>query len=549
MDTNFDTQPPAATSDLSARPKVREQCIRGIRYLYEDYPYWDRYKQQMRHRRFYIGHYESEFIFKFSKPYIKRRNENLINQLSVFDDVKVYSHQYIGATYLLDQIANKTGVFDDLKSIFPDNYLQILSLAYYMVIEDSNALYKYPAFAKKHVLPFQNNLSSQRISELLSSIDDNSMSKFFVNQTKRRIDDEYFAYDITSISSYSKNIELVKYGHNKDDDNLAQVNIAIIVGEKSLLPVYYRILPGNINDVTTIKKFILDTQFLNLPNLKFVMDRGFYSSENISELHQNGYKFVMGIKTNIKFISKQIEDIVDILDSNKYYSADHDVCCTTKTTFINLKNISTVHKQSEKSKFRLFIHIYYDSDRAASDKKEFRQKIHHAIKNINQGTASKDETKFLAKYSTYIPQNNNKFTLDINNELIDKKESTFGYFALVSNYVSDPVNALTIYRDKDFVEKAFYSLKNRLHLTRTSVHSTENLEGFVFIKFIALILTSYIHKQMKTSLLYSKYTMYELLAELDIISLCKYSNNKSHFSEITSKQVDIYKLLNIEPIN
>jgi transposase len=133
-------------------------------------------------------------------------------------------------------------------------------------------------------------------------------------------------------------------------------------------------------------------------------------------------------------------------------------------------------KKTEKSKFKLYIHIYYDNERAASDKKEFINKIHNAIKCTKQGTATKEEKYLLSKYSTYIPSNHDNFTLVINDELIDKKLSTFGYFVLVSNYINDPVNALTIYRDKDFVEKSFYSLKNRLHLTRTSVHSTDNLQ-------------------------------------------------------------------------
>jgi transposase len=133
----------------------------------------------------------------------------------------------------------------------------------------------------------------------------------------------------------------------------------------------------------------------------------------------------------------------------------------------------------------------------------------------------------------------------MNDELIDKTMSKFGYFTLVSNYVSDPVKALTIYIDENLLDKAFYSVENRPNLTSIDTYSTDNLEGLIFTKFVALILTSYIHKQIKTSSLYHECTIFELLTELDIISLYKDSNNKSYFGEITSKQLDIYKLFDI----
>jgi transposase len=110
------------------------------------------------------------------------------------------------------------------------------------------------------------------------------------------------------------------------------------------------------------------------------------------------------------------------------------------------------------------------------------------------------------------------------------------------------VEALSIYRNKDFVEKSFLNLKNRLDFNRTHVYSTTNLEGLVFIKFISLILSSYINKQMIINNLYDKYTLKQVVNELDLISLYTYTNNKSHYSEITSKQLELYKLMNVAPI-
>jgi len=52
------------------------------------------------------------------------------------------------------------------------------------------------------------------------------------------------AYDTTSISSYSKGLKQVRYGYNKEGDYLPQINLALLFGEESNLPFYYRKLSG-----------------------------------------------------------------------------------------------------------------------------------------------------------------------------------------------------------------------------------------------------------------------------------------------------------------
>ena len=57
--------------------------------------------------------------------------------------------------------------------------------------------------------------------------------RFLRLQGKRRVEKEYWAYDSTSISSYSESLKQVKYGKNKDGEKLPQINLALIFGENS----------------------------------------------------------------------------------------------------------------------------------------------------------------------------------------------------------------------------------------------------------------------------------------------------------------------------
>ena len=117
----------------------------------------------------------------------------------------------------------------------------------------------------------------------------------------------------------------------------------------------------------------------------------------------------------------------------------------------------------------------------------------------------------------------------------------------MSNGIKDPVEALITYRTKDLIEKAFGNLKERLNMRRMSVASEENLEGKLFIQFIALIYLSYIKKAMDDNGLFKNYTMQEVLDELDIIEYYQQPGKQHHISEITEKQKKLYHYMAVDP--
>jgi transposase len=108
------------------------------------------------------------------------------------------------------------------------------------------------------------------------------------------------------------------------------------------------------------------------------------------------------------------------------------------------------------------------------------------------------------------------------------------------------MSALKIYRSKDMIEKAFGNLKERLNMRRTSVSSEENMEGKLFVQFVALIYLSYIKKTMSDHNLFKDYIMQELLDELDVIERFEQPGRRHRLSEITQKQKYLYQYLGVE---
>jgi hypothetical protein len=108
----------------------------GVTYAYESVSYWDKDKQQSRARRKCIGKLDPETRQIIST--IKRKM--VVSEETKRGPVPIVkeARSFYGATYLFDRIGEDTNVIGDLKNCFPDSYQQILSLAYYLIMEDKN---------------------------------------------------------------------------------------------------------------------------------------------------------------------------------------------------------------------------------------------------------------------------------------------------------------------------------------------------------------------------------------------------------------------------
>ncbi len=98
-----------------------------------------------------------------------------------------------------------------------------------------------------------------------------------------------------------------------------------------------------------------------------------------------------------------------------------------------------------------------------------------------------------------------------------------GFQALLSTRFKDLLEALQVYRDKDIVEKCFDDLKNSLDMKRLRMHSIETVDGRLFVQFIVLIFMSALRKEMRATKLIEKYTVRELLLEMDLLTKIRYA--------------------------
>lgn len=144
----------------------------GITYVYESSSYWDKKKKQPRSKRTLIGKINpktGEMIPTDGRcRHLSTEGKKQAQQKKVQEITKQQAareeedkqllagtrHTFCGATYLLDAIAEKTELSADLKRCFPKEYRQLLSLAYYLTLEDSSALSRFSRWAAIHEHPY-----------------------------------------------------------------------------------------------------------------------------------------------------------------------------------------------------------------------------------------------------------------------------------------------------------------------------------------------------------------------------------------------------------
>lgn len=259
----------------------------GITYVYEYTSFWDKEKKQSRNKQVCIGKLDSitgEFIpSKRLKP----------EQAIVRDPAVTASTEVIGPSIILDALSERLGLGKLLKFCFPQEHSQIQVMAHYLASQ-GGPLSHCETWCKSHAHSVE-ALTSQRISEILRTINTDKKQTFFIKWMDKVLEDDYLCYDITSISSYSELNEYIKYGHNRDLDKLPQLNLAILFGQKSRLPVYFERTPGNITDVTTLHNLLKTFKALESKTLHYVMDKGFYSKKNVDELLISRDKFILSV--------------------------------------------------------------------------------------------------------------------------------------------------------------------------------------------------------------------------------------------------------------
>ena len=480
--------------------------------------------------------------------------EPLAGNICPFD---FHDAKRFGSSYFLIQIAQKVGIINLLKQIFPKKWMFIMNLVLYILIKNDKMTHC-TFFINDYHTYRSCSMISQRISEFFDRLTLKQKTQFRKNWIKLVKENEYLALDITTVPSESELLEDVAPGRNTKRTKKEHFNICMLFGEKTYLPMYETIYHGSLTDVKTLQNTI--NEFCGLIGsfyFKLVMDRGFYSFENVNfMLSKKGLEFILGVPLTANYAKELIiKARNDVLNINNYIK--------TTSNGDNIRGIQFFIKPEEKD-FKIIDNndidkydksdllsafVYFNINRNQRNTNKLWNSISEAkteiLKNKNNITLYKNivDDFFIIKYD-----NNDKnkiIDILIDNNKVTERTKNYGYQIIITNSNLDVHETYCSYVKKDVVEKSFHHFKAYLGLDRPYVSGDRRLINKTFIIQLCQIIYCYIHKVMQDNDSFKKFSIKELikiLSQLQVFSI----GNQDFIKPITKQQQQIFKLFDID---
>ncbi len=199
-------------------------------------------------------------------------------------------------------VLEKNGILSSLKKIYPDLWKMILIFAMNRLIDPKpiksiDSWYEKTFLAKK----LEISASPKKMSGALKVIGMSwkSMLEFFDSIKENG---EIVIYDRSVIFSSSKDNPLLEIGHNKEHLLLPKVNILMAFSHERFMPMFFRIVPGSIHEITTINILLEELG----KDVILVLDKAFTSKKAFKKISKKA-NFISPLKRDSSIIDYDIK--------------------------------------------------------------------------------------------------------------------------------------------------------------------------------------------------------------------------------------------------
>lgn len=409
---------------------------------------------------------------------------------------------HAGATWALDQLVAQSPVGEALKWAFPQrrDYLKILSICYFIILNQDNNISKYETFAEVTRLPRGAPLAPSSISRVFRKIRNQQIETYFsffrdelLEQQEKYGDKNEItlALDSTSGSNYVINNLLNLERHRyEDEDNLPLINLLALTDYESGIAFFYRAYDGKVPAAKTVSQVISENAGLSLKNVVFVSDKGYSDAKNINDCLRNKLGFLFNVQCAMpdsfaqELIDGEKENLRDLNRMDwltKVFQITKEINWTFESDLVEGQVTSKKTKEST----ILYWHIYFNRQFAENARQGLIERIDRVREKIYNGEELDENELTLLEDVFEKHEEGDMISYTISNEKVDQKLRYKGYQMLVSDKISDARKAWCVYQERRILEDTFKTLKTRLSCVRNRVSDNESLIGKTFVQFLA----------------------------------------------------------------
>ena len=394
---------------------------------------------------------------------------------------------------VIEKVAREYELFSIAQKHFGQCAGLFMDLVAYLIIEEGNQGQHYPDYAYRHPL-FTDGmriLSDSTISNFLASITDDQITGFLDDWNENR--DHgcriYISYDSTNKNCQSGDIELLEFGKAKDAKNLPIFNVSLAYDKTNQVPLFYELYPGSINDVSQFIYLVDKALAYNYRNIGFILDRGYFSKENIQYMDVNDYQFIMMVKGCKPLVSGIVDQLRGSFEHRRQFALKGH----------SLSGCTVQRKLYEDDAKDRFFHVFFSPAKMAAERQKLNLKIDQMQQQIDKCVGK--VCQFGKPYTTYFD-----FNYDKNKQLlfaaekadvIEQEALRCGYFCIVTSEKMTAAQAYSLYRGRDISEKLFSADKSFIGSKSMCVHTQQAVQAKILIEFVALIIRNRIYNLLK----------------------------------------------------
>lgn len=461
----------------------------------------------------------------------------------------------IGAYVVLRRIIAEYHLDEMMADIIGKDSGLFLDLAVYTIVTENNAGQYYPDYAYNHPL-FTDKMkvySDSKVSDFIRGIHKSQSIEFLNRWNENRDHREkiYISYDSTNKNCQAGDIDFVEMGHAKDNKDKPVLNYSIAYDRNNREPLFYEMYPGSIVDVSQLQYMLEKTAGYGYRRVGFILDRGYFSRENIRYMDKCGYDFVIMMKGMKSLVSELVMKNKGTFEESRSHSIrDYKVSGTTVR--------ERMFASDEKDRY---FHIYYSERKRTAEREQLEEKIDRMAEFLKEqeGKRQFECPSALCHYfePIYHTEGDEKTFMFARErtDVIDEEIRLCGYFVIITSEKMSAGEALELYKSRDGSEKLFRGDKSYLGNRSFRVQGSESVSNKIFIEFVALIIRNKFYTYLKDQMHKSEkkenfMTVPAALRELEKIEMIKQSDGNYRMDhEVTAAQKEILKAFDMTARN
>ena len=401
----------------------------------------------------------------------------------------------VGAYFVLRKIIEEYNLVELLGGYFEQRDLGLfLDLAVYSIIAENNAAQYYPDYTYNHPL-FTNGMkqySDSTVSDFLNSVTDDQSIGFLNswNETRNHREKIYISYDSTNKNCQAGDIEMVEFGHPKVDVGQPVFNYAVAYDTHNQEPLFYEKYPGSLNDISQLQ-FMLDKAFgYGYKKIGFILDRGYFSCENIQYMDRCGYSFVIMVKGMSALVNELVLEHKGTFESKRVNNI-YEYGVYGKTV---------KHRLYAGDKKERYFHLYYSISKESAERAGIENRLNQMTLYLKkyQNKVKEFGPGFEEYFTLHYDEKTQAFVLPEERcSVVERELDLAGYFCIITSEKMSAKEAIELYKSRDTSEKLFRGDKSYLGNKSIRVYSEESARAKIFVEFVAMILRCKMYTKLK----------------------------------------------------